>query len=190
MTELAAVNAALNAKGKSVGTDTSKKKARQIQQEPRDLSISIQGEGRDQRKILRQVYTEMSAHGYGRSSCGVVELVLAEAINNVIKHAYGGRQHGLMRISVNAQGPDLKAEIHDWGRKLPGGIMPRGLPPRMDLPVHKLPEGGFGWFLIRKLAHSIRYKRVGSENILTIMIRPERDGPMQTQNTRAKTTRA
>jgi serine/threonine-protein kinase RsbW len=30
-----------------------------------------------------------------------------------------------------------------------------------------LPEGGFGWLLIRKLTHSLKYCRTNSQNILT-----------------------
>jgi serine/threonine-protein kinase RsbW len=44
-------------------------------------------------------------------------------------------------------------------------LAPRDLPDASG-PLHSLPEGGFGWFLIQNLANTLDYRRMAGENHL------------------------
>ncbi|MGR3541620.1 MAG: ATP-binding protein [Hasllibacter sp.] len=108
---------------------------------------------------------------------GTVELVLAEAMNNVVEHAYAGRADGRMDLRIES-GPDgLRCELRDRGAPLPEGRLPLGRAIPADIPLPDTPEGGFGWFLIRQLARDLRHVRRpvpgagrGGENVLTFRL--------------------
>jgi len=56
----------------------------------------------------------------------------------------------------------------DQGNPLPDEKLPAGAQVDVSGPVNTLPEGGFGWFLIRTLSDRLEYRRVASENHLSI----------------------
>ena len=47
---------------------------------------------------------------------------------------------------------------------------PLGLPQEIDRPICDLPEGGFGWFLIRDLAKDLSYQRLAQENRIELRL--------------------
>ena len=53
-----------------------------------------------------------------------------------------------------------------WRRPSPGGEPPAGQAPDPD----DLPEGGFGWHLIRSLSKDLEYHREGDRNFLTFRL--------------------
>jgi serine/threonine-protein kinase RsbW len=98
------------------------------------------------------------------------ELVLAEVLNNVAEHAYGG---GLGPVAVTlARAPaGISCLIVDQGGMMPGGKLPdSALPPVTDLEPEDLPEGGFGWHLIRTLTRDLAYLRTGGCNRLSFLL--------------------
>ena len=99
---------------------------------------------------------------------GTLELVLAEALNNVVEHAHGGRGDGAIEVRVahEAAGgvPVLVCELIDDGAPMPGDGLP--MPPDLGAEIADLPEGGFGWMLIRELARDVDYARCGERNRL------------------------
>ena len=109
-----------------------------------------------------------------------VEIVLAEAMNNVVEHAYAGGP-GRMTLELRAAPDGLHCRLADRGRPLPKGRMPLGGAMPAGVAAPDLPEGGFGWFLIRQLAHGLRHRRVegrgGAENRLTFRLSVGLDRP-------------
>jgi len=105
---------------------------------------------------------------------GVVEIVLAEVLNNVVEHAYAEHGRGVIELDVKREGQRLTFVIRDDGRPMPGGIAPGGIPQDLDVAEKDLPEGGFGWFLIRELTRDLRYHRTGNRNELRFFISVEK----------------
>lgn len=99
-----------------------------------------------------------------------VQLVLAEALNNIAKHAYAGNP-GLVEVTLLRQKSGLVCQIADQGGPMPGGKAPDGkLIDPAKLPLSDLPEGGFGWSMIRTLTLGLTYRRDGDWNRLGFMI--------------------
>ena len=100
---------------------------------------------------------------------GTVELVLAEAMNNVVEHAYQDTS-GVIELRVANCADGLFCEVLDDGVGMDG--MPPGKVPQGDPPptLDEMPEGGFGWFLIRSLARDLRYEREAGRNRLSFRI--------------------
>jgi serine/threonine-protein kinase RsbW len=101
---------------------------------------------------------------------GTAELVLAEVLNNVAEHAYADGA-GLVEVTLMSGPQGIDCRVADQGRAMPGGVLPAGrLPDDLDLPLDDLPEGGFGWHLIRTLTKDLTYQRVGGWNRLSFRL--------------------
>lgn len=93
-----------------------------------------------------------------------VELLLAEVLNNIGEHAYAGHG-GPVALTIEIERAGLICELCDQGASLPGGSMPgNGLP--LIAPPDDVPEGGFGWHIIRCLASDLHYCREDGWNRL------------------------
>jgi serine/threonine-protein kinase RsbW len=117
------------------------------------------------RHALAHVMAALAACGLDRERMGEVELTLAEVVNNIVEHGYAGRACGLIRIAWDLAPDDLSFLIRDRGRCIAGGLPPGRLPD-LAVPRSELPEGGFGWTLIRSMASELSYERAGGENRL------------------------
>lgn len=95
------------------------------------------------------------------------ELLLAEALNNIVEHAYAG-QSGALRLVLLRRAGGLVIRLLDHGAPMPGLALPRGDLP--DMHGDSLPEGGFGWFLIRSLSHRLGYRRLRAGNLLVLVL--------------------
>ena len=98
------------------------------------------------------------------------EIVVAEALNNVVEHALKDAESGSFQLELRKARDGLAVEIRDRGHAMPDGHAPIGELPDFPSSVLDLPEGGFGWFLIRQLAHELAYERVEGENRLTFRL--------------------
>ena len=73
-------------------------------------------------------------------------------------------------VSALAPPAGLRCQVRDNGRPLPGSALPAGDPPDPARRTPELAEGGFGWLLIRGLAHGLRYHRSGGMNVLSFSL--------------------
>jgi serine/threonine-protein kinase RsbW len=127
---------------------------------------------------VRHTLTSLSAAlEKRRPECdfGMFELVLAEVLNNVVEHAYAGREDGLVDLSVKPGATAVRVSVIDDGKPFPAGA-----PPQREFPTVEPgnpPEGGFGWPLIRSLTFSLRYRRAEGRNILTYGMAYEKRAP-------------
>jgi len=101
---------------------------------------------------------------------GVVEIVLAEVLNNVVEHAYSDHGRGVIELDVTRRASTLAFVIRDDGRPMPDGNTPAGRPQDLEVVAKNLPEGGFGWFLIRELTRELVYHRSGNRNELRFIV--------------------
>lgn len=119
---------------------------------------------------LADMRSFLGAGGFDADACGTAEIVLAEALNNIAEHAFAATAVGMIDVTLTPGNSSLTAEIVDSGTALPGLCPPSGHLPPLDGTTRSLPEGGFGWFLIRTLTDCLSYTRHASENHLRLRI--------------------
>jgi serine/threonine-protein kinase RsbW len=100
----------------------------------------------------------------------VFELVLAEVLNNIVEHAFSGQPDGRIDIDITTTQSGVTCCIQDNGRAMPGGVLPSGDLPDIGVDLPDLPEGGFGWHLIRSLTSELTYRRSADGNALRFTV--------------------
>ena len=81
-----------------------------------------------------------------------VELGLAEALSNIVRHGHAGRSTQAVEVEWQETGRALRIEIRDAGLPIPAAELNRDGPSVFDFDVTdlgRLPEGGMGLELIR-----------------------------------------
>lgn len=143
---------------------------------PRDRVLArlhLPAEPEAVRRALAEARGALASLGVTDECLGDVELVLAEVLNNVVLHAYG-MAPGPIAVDLTLRGEELVCVVCDRGRPMPGGQPPQGQPVRLDVGTEALPEGGFGWFLIRSHIRALHYDRDAAGNRLTLHLPLER----------------
>ncbi len=121
------------------------------------------------RRAIQNALEELRKDGLTEEALGSVEIVLAEALNNVAEHAYPEDQKGELRLIIRRRAKALMFEIRDKGKPMPKGRAPMGNHPMTEFQQHdSMPEGGYGWFLIREIVSDLVYDRHDDENFLLI----------------------
>ena len=118
------------------------------------------------RLAIERAMTTLGPLGLDQEELSSIEIVLAEALNNVVEHAYKPDEAGQVKLVLRHGRAGLLIEIRDSGRPMPNGRTPLGEHPSARPNGDALPEGGFGWFLIRELARDLVYDRENGENFL------------------------
>jgi len=120
----------------------------------------------DVRRSLDTIMTDAPADIWGRYDADTCELVLAEALNNIVEH---GQVPPEAPVLVNwAEHEVLQITITDRGRPCPQSVIDGATLPDPD----DMPEGGFGWAMIRMLCQDLTYRHERGQNTLGFSIQP------------------
>lgn len=132
------------------------------------FTLRFLGAATDVPPALQHALSKLDTLGLAADWRSTVELVLAETLNNIAEHAYAGQPPGPVTLTARMTSDRLFVILRDQGRPLPGRKLPDGVAPNTDVPCAYLPEGGFGWFLIRDLTSALHYRRTDQENRLQL----------------------
>lgn len=136
-----------------------------------EVQISVTSSELAVREALSRLLAALRPLNLDIEDAGTVELVMAEAMNNIVEHAYPeGDSPGPIRLACAHGGDGLYVKITDSGRPMPDGTTPVGRPTNLNVDFSDLPEGGFGWFLIQDLAKEVEYRRINNDNQLTFRL--------------------
>lgn len=106
--------------------------------------------------------------GVGADAVDTLRLCLAEALNNIVEHAYRGVEGRPIFAAVSITHDFYEVLLIDEGRPMPNGRLPDGELDFDALDLDNLPEGGFGWMLIRSQMDAVDYERRDGCNVLRI----------------------
>lgn len=116
-------------------------------------------------------YTELIATRYGldAETRGRINLVLEEAVVNVINYAYPEGVEGKIALdcSHDAASGALTLEISDSGIPFDPTA---AVEPDTGAPLEQRPIGGLGIYLVRNLSDGVEYRREADRNILKITL--------------------
>ena len=123
------------------------------------------------RRALEKVLHALEGLKLDSEERHTVELVVAEALNNIVEHAYPETGNGgPIDIECTHRANGLHFAFFDEGQAMPDGTVPFASLPDLGLETEDLPDGGFGWFIINELAKDVVYERVADRNELRLRI--------------------
>lgn len=94
-----------------------------------------------------------------------LNLVLEEAVVNVINYAYPKEEHEFIYLSARMHEGSIVLVLTDTGKEFDPTLAPEV---DITLSVDERPIGGLGIFLIRQIMNEVRYERIDGKNILTL----------------------
>ena len=88
-----------------------------------------------------------------------VVTAVSEAFNNIVLHAYAGREDGIIEMNIRTRRNHISVELRDFGDSFDPASVPE---PDLD----RLPESGLGMFIIKELME-VSYQP-GRPNVLVL----------------------
>jgi serine/threonine-protein kinase RsbW len=107
------------------------------------------------------------------------QIALAEACNNIAEHAYAQdlSDDPSITLDIACDRGGIQVTLRDKGGPMPEGQLPGPDLPPLDLDdPNLLPEGGFGWPILRSMARALSLSRCNGQNILRFRL-PATDNP-------------
>lgn len=132
------------------------------------------------RDTLLTVDTTLAESGAAKDLRTRTQIALAEACNNIVEHAYAPPcdvADPVIVLDIAGDRGGLQITLRDRGRAMPDGPLPSNdLPPLDPDDLNGLPEGGFGWALLREMTRALSISRRNGQNILRFRL-PHEDRP-------------
>ena len=94
-----------------------------------------------------------------------LNLVLEEAVANVINYAYPKEEHQSIFLSAKLQDSSIVFVLTDTGKEFDPTMAPEA---DITLSAEDRPIGGLGIFLIRQIMNQVKYERIEGKNVLTL----------------------
>lgn len=94
-----------------------------------------------------------------------LNLVLEEAISNIILYAYPQKMGELITIMVDKTDNMLVFTITDKGVEFDPTVVPEA---DITLSAEDRPIGGLGIYLIKKIMNEVEYQRIDGNNVFTL----------------------
>lgn len=144
------------------------------------VNLRFQASERAVREALLRVDATLGAAGAAADLRTRTQIALAEACNNIVEHAYAPPHDvpdPIITLDISGDQGGLQITLRDKGRAMPDGPLPgRELPPVNPDDLAGLPEGGFGWALLREMTRALSISRRNGQNILRFRL-PHGDKP-------------
>lgn len=130
-------------------------------------TLSIPGRFSGLEKIREFVGQFAKEAGMSDSAVYAVQLAVDEACSNIIEHAYGGEDVGIIDCTCVVKDESLMIIIRDHGKS----FKPEEVPPmQKDVPLQKVKSGGAGIYLMKQLMDEVTFEfNKDSGNVLTLV---------------------
>ena len=94
-----------------------------------------------------------------------LNLVLEEAVVNIINYAYPKEEHESIYLSARMHEGTIVLVLTDTGKEFDPTAVPEA---DVTLSAEERQIGGLGIFLIRQIMNEVKYERIEGKNVLTL----------------------
>ena len=94
-----------------------------------------------------------------------LNLVLEEAVVNIINYAYPKEEHETIYLSAKLLEGSIVLVLTDTGKEFDPTLVPEA---DITLSAEEREIGGLGIFLIRQIMNEVKYERIEGKNVLTM----------------------
>ena len=133
------------------------------------LRYSILSSFENAANLAEKISNACTTHpGTNPEDADSLRLCLAEALTNIVEHAYGGVEGQPIHADVHLKPSGYQVQLTDEGRPMPGGRLPEVSVDFDTDDFESLPENGLGWLLIRSEMDNVGYERRDGFNVLRL----------------------
>jgi anti-sigma regulatory factor (Ser/Thr protein kinase) len=134
------------------------------------LEISLANDIAEILRLAQIVSDYVASQGFPPSAAHKMNLALEELLTNTISYGFQNGGRHIVKVKLAASERELIGEIIDDGAP----FNPLNKPdPDTTLPLEERPIGGLGILFVKKLMDSVKYRREGNLNIVTLTKRKE-----------------
>jgi anti-sigma regulatory factor (Ser/Thr protein kinase) len=105
-------------------------------------------------------------NGLSRKKLNSLRISIDEICSNIVLYAYEGMETGDIEVNIRKDDDRVIVEIIDSGIKLDYSTIEK---PNLEKYVNEKKRGGLGFHLVKKLNDEVSYRRIGHQNVLTIL---------------------
>ncbi len=108
---------------------------------------------------------------FNEEDSNTIELCVAEALNNCVKHAYCNSSSAAITTELQIGADNLTINIIDTGNSMPDGMIENSGEELVFDPSDpdSLPEGGMGIIIMKQTMDSVLYNSQNGVNTLTLL---------------------
>ena len=134
---------------------------------PRRLELKVTSHPADLAPVRKAIESFAASHRFDEKSVAEIGLVVNEAIANIIRHAYRGKQDRPVHVVAavdERDGGTIVITLRDWG----SGVDPTTLPKREYDPLE---PGGVGLMCLQQWMDKVTYAAQPDGGMLTTLVR-------------------
>ena len=132
------------------------------------LRLAIVSTQEEVSAVTERISKWLGCQGADQDVVDDVQLAVAEALNNVVEHAYVYREDGRIDLLLVLEPQSISVDITDFGCKFDGPPPYRPRDPA-SIELEDLPEGGWGWGLIQMVMQKVDFEHRNGCNHLTMV---------------------
>lgn len=133
------------------------------------VQIELQADTRLLAGLKQQLVESAAAVGWTGDDLNRFELVVEEAVINIMLYAYPEDGGSLQVVLWQGQDNELRLQLQDQGLSF-NPLEARE--PDLSAPLEKRSIGGLGVHLVQSLSDGMAYKRQNGSNLLQLIFRP------------------
>ena len=130
-------------------------------------NIVLRNDTQDVPRLITFVDEASQMAGFSSEDIAKVRLAVEEVVVNVMNYAYPADTHGDVTVEASLYDTNLTFKIIDCGAPFDPTTLPDV---DTTLPARERAIGGLGIHLVRQIMDTIQYDRMGSLNVLTLII--------------------
>jgi len=130
-------------------------------------NIVLRNDTQDVPRLITFVDEASQLAGFSSEDTAKVRLAVEEVVVNVMNYAYPADTHGDVTVEASLYDTNLTFRIIDNGVPFDPTALPEV---DTTLPARERAIGGLGIHLVRQIMDTIQYERMGSLNVLTLII--------------------
>ncbi len=113
---------------------------------------------------------QQAAQELGLDSCAAysAETAVDEACSNIIEHAYGGEDKGIIEFTYLTENNQLTVILRDHGKKFNPS---KARKPNLSASLKDRPSHGLGLYFMQQWMDEVRFEYVDGHNVLTMIKR-------------------
>jgi len=138
----------------------------ELMRQSRVETFIVPAEAKNLAQIREFATVYAQRNGFNREELNRIKISIDEICSNIVRYAYEGMERGDIQVRIKKRKNRISIKICDTGVAFDPSIIKA---PDLGQYVQERKRGGMGFHLVKRLNDKVLYKRVGNQNVITIL---------------------